>query len=172
MTDQKDIIGIVKELPLTKGMVAIVDAEDFEWLNQYKWHVTFHSNKPYARTSKWDSQEKKSTGFPMHRMILSLTDGRKCDHIDGNTLNNTRKNLRICTAKQNQQNRLPVRGSTSKYLGVSWDKEKKGWAAVIKGKRLGRFKSEEDAAIVYDVAAQFIYGEFAHRNFINSLSVE
>ena len=101
----------------------------------------------------------------MHREILGLNGTNLVDHIDGNPLNNCRENLRPATIKQNQQNRLSVNGSSSRFVGVSWDKEKKLWTASINGRRLGRFRIEEDAAIVYDVASQLFYGIFGNLNF-------
>ena len=92
------------------------------------------------------------------------------DHKNGDGLNNTRENLRICTREQNARNRRSVSGSTSKYLGVSWCKDKKRWRAQIsaygKCKKLGRFKTELEAAIIYNIAARKYYGRFAKPNVL------
>jgi len=89
------------------------------------------------------------------------------DHINGNGLDNRRSNIRLSTYSHNSANMKKYEG-TSKYKGVSWMKNKKSWLAQInsKGKHwyLGRFKNEEDAAIVYNVAAQLVFGKFARLN--------
>lgn len=68
------------------------------------------------------------------------------DHINGDGLDNTRENLRICTQGQNNRNRKASKNGTSKYLGVSWDKDKKRWRCQIrtngKAKKLGRFRTD------------------------------
>ena len=88
------------------------------------------------------------------------------DHIDHDKTNNTLENLRWCTQKENTLNRKSDANSSSKYIGISWDKVNKKWAVQMKidgkCKNLGRFKNEEDAARQYD---KFIYSEFQTRNF-------
>jgi len=90
------------------------------------------------------------------------------DHIDGNGLNNTRANLRICTYQQNVCN-CKSRGGDSKYKGISWDKRSKKWRAKIrynsKDKHLGVFEDEIEAAREYDREAAKLFGEFAYLNF-------
>jgi len=104
----------------------------------------------------------------MHRFIMKPPDDLVVDHIDGNGLNNTRANLRICTYQQNIFNRKGW-GKDSKYKGVSWDKRSKKWRAKIrynsKDKHLGVFEDEIEAAKEYDKEAAKLFGEFAYLNF-------
>ncbi len=157
----------MKRIPLTKGKFALVDDEDYKWLNQWKWHAFKQktTNCWYARRIINTYEERFSLG--MHRDILKPKKENDCDHIDGNGLNNRRSNLRECTRSQNSQNQVSTCGS-SKYKGVCWDKDKKKWLASIywKGKNvyLARTNNEEDSAIYYNVAAQFLFGEFARLN--------
>lgn len=143
-------------IPLTQGQYAIVDIEDFEWLNQWKWHA--HKNnikyitRFYAIRSK--RQGKKIQKIFMHRLIINPSHNLQIDHINGNTLNNQKSNLRIATNRQNQQNRHHPK--TSKYTGVSWKKDHRKWQAQIyingKVKFLGYFDDEYEAYLKYEKA--------------------
>jgi len=95
------------------------------------------------------------------------------DHINGDSLDCRRANMRICTNVENVRNSRKRSDNTSGYKGVSIDKEtrlKKRWRAYInyKGKRmcLGRHMTKEDAAKAYNVAAKKYFGEFARLNVI------
>jgi predicted Zn-ribbon and HTH transcriptional regulator len=102
----------------------------------------------------------------MHQLIAG---SRNVDHVDGNGLNNRRSNLRPATKSQNGANARKNPGKTSRYKGVFWDRERSAWQAKImvnrKALSLGRFASEEDAALAYDLAAREAFGEFALTNF-------
>ena len=160
----------MKYIPLTQGKFAIVDDADFEWLNQFKWHVATPGRCFYAvRTTKIDGVCKL---ILMHREILGLLsgDGLGTDHINHNGLDNRRCNLRICTSQQNQRNRrIDAAKKTSRYKGVGWNKQLKQWRSRIycnyKEIYLGCFRDEAEAARVYDTKAKELYGEFACLNF-------
>lgn len=150
----------MKEVVLTRGKVALVDDEDFERVNQYKWHAFKNGRNEYAKTCM---------NLQMHRLILGITDSKiLVDHIDHDGLDNRRSNLRICTKAQNRFNSLPNRATSSQYKGVSWCNEYKNWRSMMdfQGKRinLGRFKSEIEAAKAYDAKAKELFGEFAYLN--------
>lgn len=155
----------MKEIKLTRGEVALVDDSDFNFLNQWKWHVRQGHNTRYAVRVV----TKRHT-VSMHRVIMQVY--RKdllIDHIDLNGLNNQKNNLRICDKFQNAKNRRPRKNGSSKYLGVSWCKTSKKWIAQIninkKIVHLGRFSSEEEAAKAYDHRARLNHKEFANLNF-------
>lgn len=154
----------MKEIPLTQGKVALVDDEDYDWLMQWKWSVSSSSTKPYA--VRWTSGNRK---VRMHRAILNLPDGVVGDHINLNTLDNRRCNLRPATKAQNNQNTKGRINTSSQYKGVSWDINKERWVAQIwandKKYWLGTFRSEHEAAHAYDAAACIHHGEFAKTNF-------
>ncbi len=155
----------MKEIKLTQGKLAIVDDEDYEYLNKYKWG--FHRTK----TNNYAISSHRGIDLKMHRLILGLTKGDKkeVDHINRNGLDNRKENLRLCTRQQNCYNRQPQHGRTSKYKGVSWFAESKKWRALIMNNgiliHLGLFENEIDAVRVYDKAAKELFGEFAYLNF-------
>ena len=156
----------MKEIKLTQGKVTLVDDEDYEYLNQWKWCIVKgNNNYNYAYNYK--------LGL-MHRFILRTPQKLMTDHKDHDGLNNQRNNLRICTNGQNQMNKKSC--GKSKYLGVWYithkRKDKKYTyiisMIVIEGKQiyLGQFKTEEDAALAYNEAAIKYHGEFANLNVI------
>lgn len=158
----------MKEIVLTKNFVAHVDDEDFEKLNCMSWYAGKCGNKIYAKS---DTRfELTRIRRYMHRFILNIIDSKiKVDHIDGDTLNNQKNNLRTCSQQENIRHRSGTRkGNTSGYRGVFWNKKsvnmKKPWIATItvnhKSKYLGSFSNAEEAAKAFDDAAIEIYGSF------------
>ncbi len=158
----------MKEIKLSQGKVALVDDEDFEYLNQFKWFAHKARGIYYADRHSPRSHYKR-TFIRMHREILKLKDSRiMVDHINHNGLDNRRENLRSCTNQQNGMNRKSVKNSSSEFKGVSWHSVNKNWLVQIqKGKDkfyLGYFSSETDAARAYNKKAQELFGEFANLN--------
>lgn len=164
----------VREIPLTQGKVAIVDAEDCEWLNQWKWYAHREDRGKgdlyisYAvRTTK--KADGRRTTVSMHREILRLNPGESgVDHIDHDGLNNTKVNLRLCTQSQNNANGRKRKGA-SRYKGVNWRKRGRKWRSEIrlnyKSYYLGLFVDEIEAACAYDAKAKELFGEYAKLNF-------
>ncbi len=155
----------MKEIKLTRGFVALVDDEDFEFLNQWKWRANGHGDWQYAiRNFSLGGGKKKIV--KMHRQILGITDSKiLCDHRDGDRLNNQKSNLRIATQSQNNANRKGI--GVSGYLGVFKSGNK--WMARIRQpkkdrKYLGTFDTKEQAALAYNMAAIEVHGEFANLN--------
>jgi len=94
------------------------------------------------------------------------------DHKDRNTLNDFIDNLRDADISQNNKNKCSKIGSTSKYLGVHFDSNRKRWIAKIKNSEksihLGTFKDEKMAALAYNCAAKVHHGEFANLNLVEA----
>lgn len=123
-------------------------------------------NGGYAKVYK-DGQSQK-----LHRIVIGAKDGQIVDHINGNSLDNRRSNLRIVTHAQNMANRSCNTTSASKLKGVTYDTSmirKKRWAASIhhQGKRIkiGRYFTKEEAAMAYDEMASRLKGQYARLNF-------
>lgn len=166
----------MKEMELTRGMKALVDDDDFECLNQWKWKASKFGKKWYACRSVHIGPpgvvHSKEGTVLMHRAILKLTDPKvKTDHRDGNGLNNQKNNLRCASYAQNAQNRKKRDGGSSSFKGVY--RNKKSWVAQIKCNsehiHIGSYSSEVTAARAYDSFARSLHGEFAVTNFKEKL---
>lgn len=172
----------MKKIPLTEGEFAIVDDCDFAKLSVLKWMVQSGKRKKYARRSytcgerKVDGKLKQRVAW-MHRVVMDCPEGLVVDHINGNGLDNRRKNLRIVTPSQNGLNKVASSNNKSGYKGVyrTGKRYKTKWFALIyipvKGKLpnkvyLGYFSRKSDAAKAYNEAAKMYHGEFAKLNVI------
>jgi hypothetical protein len=156
--------GVMKEIPLTKGLVALVDDEDYEWLSKMKW---CDSHGYAVRRARLNDNPSKKYIQQMHRAIVGLGYGEKrfVDHIDGNGLNNQRSNLRIANDAENGWNRSANKNNKSGFKGVSLHQSGK-WIAQICASRnrlyLGLFVTPEEAHEAYRAAAAKMHGEFAN----------
>ena len=172
----------MKEIKLTRGYVAIVDDDDYEWASRYTWHASTgrHVCAKTTLSMALEGQRWQRAEF-MHRMLLDAKRGEIVDHINGDPLDNRRSNLRIVTAEQNARNsKKPAsyskRKPTSVFKGVSrkvvkykGDPRYVSWNAQIcvDGKKIhiANCDSEVEAACHYDYAAQHYFGEYARCNF-------
>lgn len=157
------------EIGLTRGYTTTVDDEDYEWLSQWSWYALPGRGLVYAARS-----EKRRT-LLMHRAIAGTPPDKKTDHIDRDTLNNRKSNLRICSTQENARNAGLNSNNASGYKGVVWYKPTRRWLATIRHNRrqihLGYFASREEAAIAYDAAAREYFGSFAYLNFPDDTEV-
>lgn len=164
----------MKEIPLTKGRVALVDDEDFIEISKHKWYANHDTHTIYAQRTP--TIEGKQITIRMHRYILNAPYGQKVDHKDGNGLNNQRNNLRLCSNSQNGQNCRLRKDNKSGYKGVYWDSEVNKWASSLGFKnktiRIGRFTCLIKAAKAYDKKATELYGEFAVLNFPEAINAD
>ena len=132
----------MKKIRLTQGKFALVDDDDFDWLNQWKWQFTKNG---YAGTDFGGRKNKKK--ILMHRLINETPDSFVTDHVNRNKLDNRRNNLRTVTQRQNTLNSNLSKNNTSGHNGVDWYKNR--WVARIKFNYkniyLGRFEKLEDA---------------------------
>lgn len=148
-------------IPLTQGKFALIDEEDFLLVGHLRWHVS--NGYAYNRMGR----------IAMHRLVMGAAPEQIVDHINGNTLDNRRCNLRFATRSTNAANGQRNKGGSSKFKGVHFYKRDSRWTAQIKKdyKRihLGYFDNEEDAARAYDEAAVALFGEYALVNFPDRL---
>ena len=159
-------------IPLTHGLVALIDAEDYKLVSKHKWHAKICATRPgliYAATN--ETQNGKQRTIRLHRLLLNIIDPKIfVDHINHNGLDNRKENLRICTNTQNCRNaKKRLANGASKFKGVSWSKRCNKFHAAIQinkqYKHIGYFTSELEAAKAYDKVAKTYFGEFAYLNF-------
>lgn len=150
------------EIPLTRGAVALVDAEDAAEVGKFKWYLKIHrdGHRYAGRTERADGRR---TEIKLHRFILKAAKGDIIDHRDGDGLNNTRANLRLCTKAQNNYNTKTSKQSPFGLKGVN--RYYKGYRARIRINKkmvhLGIFQTAEEAHAAYCKAAEKLFGEFA-----------
>lgn len=157
----------MKEILLSKGFAAIIDDDDFERVSKFKWYTRSNGgSKFYAATGTPGDSNKK---IYLHRFILEAPSNLQVDHINGNTMDNRKENLRLCTIQENLRNKK----ASGQYKGAIYAGKgrdlAKPWSARIshEGKNLylGYYATAEEAAKAYDKAAKELYGEFAQLNF-------
>jgi hypothetical protein len=157
----------MKTINLTKGYSTIIDDKDYDYLAQWRWYASVTS-KGFVYAKKVGIKNGKKAEYSMSRVIMHTPDGLFCDHINHNTLDNRRSNLRNCTRAENGRNKTPCR-KTSRYLGVYRRKSNGKYDAtiMINGRvtHLGSFSHDWAAAIKYDTVAKKYHGEFANLNF-------
>jgi len=158
-----------KLIPLTQGYFALVDAEDFERVSRFKWHL--YRNKNDLKLAVRDIKVKGGrTMQRLYRVVMNVKSRDRIDFINKNGLDNRKSNLRICSPSQSSMKRRKQKGTSSIYKGVTCRKDSKKWYAQIekdnKNNHLGSFHNEEEAAIAYNKAATAMFGEFARLNIL------
>ena len=142
-----------------KGVEILVDADVAEWLDG---RAVWLSGTGYPRI--WQDGKRQ----PLHRLVMDAPKGVPVDHINGDILNCTRANLRLCSNAENNRNSRMRKDNSSGRKGVCWDRQKGKWRAAIKldgkQKHLGLFTCLEAAAAAYDKAALELHGDFARTN--------
>lgn len=169
MISTESIQNAVRVISLTRGFEAIVDAEDFEWLSQWKWTALCRRGRETIYAYRHLHNGRRYAGCVlMHRQIIGILGSSelRVDHINHNGLDNRRRNLRIATQQQNLWNAR--RRKTSVFKGVR-KRHNRNFQAYIKlGGRfvtIGSFLDAEEAARAYDKVARENFGEFACCNF-------
>ncbi len=156
----------MSSIVLSSGEKCLVDREDLERVNRYTWRLEHFNRKSYARCTM--RTNGKNTKARLHRFILGAKAGDVVDHINGDTLDNRKSNLRYCTLSESAKNRVKNKTSKNKYKGVRKEPNCSRWCAFIsinsKKTYLGIFKTEEAAAKAYNIAAKNNYKQFAKLN--------
>lgn len=158
----------MKQIQLTQSKIALIDNEDFEDLNRFKWCAY----SPRGYPNLWYATRREgTTTIRMHQQILNVPKRLMIDHIDGDGLNNSRSNLRTATNSLNQLNQHKLRSNkTSKFRGVSWCAKYQNWQAGIKINGiqyfLGRFADEKEASEVYERTKKSLFGMTEKNTFL------
>jgi len=154
------IEGDVAYVTLTRGYEAIIDAADVPLVEGFNWCV--NGREPWLYAVRINNKNKI---LYMHRMLMCFPESLFVDHIDGNSLNNRRANLRLATMSQNVQNSRKQHRNASGFKGAVWSKQKSKWIARIRHNNvlhyLGSFDTPEAAHSAYVAASEVMFGEFA-----------
>ena len=147
MKNNYSLLGEVTRLSVGRKDFCLIDTSDYCIVKKFVWTISNSGKYKYVKCSK----TKKHAYIMMHRLIMKAPRDKFVDHINHDTLDNRRCNLRICTNSQNQMNSVNKKThSKSKFLGVTWVKSSSSWIGRISagGKRihLGTFKTELDCA--------------------------
>lgn len=148
-------------VPLSRGKGTLIDTADLELVTSKKWSATFTGSHWYALARVEGKVQY------LHRWLTSPEATQVVDHINGDTLDNRRSNLRICTHAENCRNHATLhnRNSTG-YHGVSVESGKFQARIMLDGKsiHIGAFTTIEEAIAARDAAALELHGEFARLN--------
>jgi hypothetical protein len=155
-----------RKIKLTKEVYTLVDNDDFLELSKFKWIAHGNSKKGF-RAIVTNKIGEKWVQTSLSDFLMKPSKGMIVDHINHNSLDNRRCNLRICTVRQNSFNRI-AQHNLSGYKGVYHKKNMKKWCVRIfynyKEIHLGSFENIKDAARAYNQKAQELFGEFACLN--------
>jgi hypothetical protein len=152
---------------IISGFDVIVDAQDAHILGEGVWRVIDKPRNRYAKLNK--SIDGKVVTLYLHRLIAGAQSGDTVDHINGNTLDNRRSNLRKVGRNENARNRVKKVVSTSRFKGVSFHTPTGRWRMQIRTDRarvLKAFRNEFEAAYWYDMMSLEHHGDHGVRNFL------
>ena len=110
-----------RRIPLSRGLFAIVDPEEYEALSRYKWWAQLGKHNGTFYAVRNEKRGRVMVRVWMHRVIMGAAEGLFVDHINHNGLDNRKANLRLATAAQNAWNSVRGKRGSSKYKGVAWD---------------------------------------------------
>lgn len=159
---------LTRHLALTRGFVAIIDAVEYEWASKYNWVGGFNKFTGLCYATRSDYTNKVKSTIWLHKEILGVGPGTIVDHINGNTLDCRRENLRIATRDENNRNHRVRKDSVSGIKGAVPSTCCKGrpWRSMIRANNkiyhLGYFATSEEANAAYRKAADELHGEFAN----------
>ena len=156
----------MKKLLLSQGYETLIDDSDIFLISKFKWYARICKRKIYAARHRRKYEKRGPDIIYLHRFLMNPKVDMKIDHKNGNTLDNRKSNLRICTHAENIRNSKKHNGH-SQYKGVVWNKQIKRWTAKIQDRHIGTFLREEEAARAYDNKAKETFGEYANLNFPN-----
>ena len=144
--------------------IVLIDDEDYDKIKCYNWHLI----KRRKDGGIYIQAHSKNKTIHFHRLIMNCPKGLYVDHINHDTLDNRKCNLRICTNSENNINKFKIKKfTTSIYKGVT-KTEYNTYKAEIRFNgthlRLGSFKTEDQAAIAYNIACLKYHGEFCRPN--------
>lgn|SRR3990167_2249296 len=162
-----------KLIPLTHDQFAKVDPEDYGRLTKFRWNAFWNNKRRYYRAIRhcYDKNTGKWKNVYMSREVMGSPKDLVIDHVNHDTLDNRKSNLRPCRPKDNLRNKKRHKDNTSGFTGVCRAAHgSKSWEAKIgvsgKSIYLGSFRYKAQAAIAYNEAAIRYFGEFSCLNVL------
>lgn len=162
----------IVQIELTQGQFALVDAADAELVGRYKWFAMRRETRRHGKHYTYGflaATKLAGQNVQLHVFLARPGPGLVVDHINGDTLDCRRANLRVCTHQQNRINSNRASHNKSGFMGVSWHAGKGRWAASLtasdRSVHIGWFGTAEDAARARDAAAYEWAGQYARLNF-------
>lgn len=156
----------MKQIPLTQGKFAIVDDEDYEELSKYKWCAIYSPKTKSFYASRRALVNGKKKPIAMHRQILDFPD-KLVDHINKDTLDNRKNNLRICSYSQNNMNKRVQSNNKLGLKNIIFVETANKFRVQIYVKRKmvysAYFDTLKEAIIYRDEALKKYHGEFANK---------
>ena len=162
----------MKQIKLSQGLFALVDDQDFEKANRFKWCaekrgkniINYYAKRRIVTDGKVSTQS-------LHVFLLGIKKGFEIDHANSNGLDNRRSNIRHCTRSQNMGNQRKKAGTSSIFKGVSFRKRLNKYGAAIKVNHksihIGYYNTAQEAAFEYDCAASIYFKNFARPNVVD-----
>lgn len=158
-------------VPLTQGVIALVDADVADELGQFNWHARLNKgSRWYAYRAEYDDRAGRRRWVSMHGEIIPAPAGKMVDHrehhpLDAKLIDNRRSNLRIADHRLNSINQRAGKQGRAGLKGACWHKQCGKWMGIFRvdGRQqyLGLFDTPEEAHEAYVAAAREHYGEFA-----------
>lgn len=154
-------------MPLTRGKFTLLDADDVSWAEQWNWSlVTSPRHKDGYAVSKTKAGIIRLHRILAERLGWDLSEDREIDHINGNSLDNRRANIRVCLKEENARNKARMSHNTSGQSGVTWHKKHGKWYVRVslpggRRKSVGLFKTFPEAVEARLQAEAEVYKEFA-----------
>lgn len=148
----------------------IFDKEDYDIIQDYQWTMIIDARGRKRAYTRYKIKEGKIISLQLSCLVMGRFEGKdnlKVDHINGNTLDNRKENLRITTHQQNMMNRGANKRTKSGVTGVHYLPKYNRWNAVITVNKtthyLGTFKTKEDAIKARKAAEKEYFGEYARK---------
>lgn len=159
---------INNQVDTNQGNIMLVDRSDINLVANFKWYL--NSNGYPSTFGTYDDTIKFPRPVPLHRILFGqLDEGYVVDHINRDKMDNRRHNLRVCTSLQNSYNKSKLKGQ--RYKGVTKHETKNRVTYIASISKDGvkheikDIQTEEEAAKIYDMMAEQLFGEYAGKNF-------
>ena len=139
----------------SNGIKFLFDIEDYPIIEPHSW----------CESSGYIHRNKRGVDVKLHRLVTNCPNNMVVDHINHDTLDNRKANLRICTPSENARNKIYMSNNTSGKLGVYWKSNRQKWVAQIKingvVKHLGIFEDYNEAVDCRKKAERIYFGEYS-----------